>query len=200
MVTSLFHCHRVGMIYFHKSKKRQKRNCSCNIFARSWTGVLFVNYMLGITIKVPIIFVHGILTSLIKYSKYFDNVFPQGRRNVYLYFIYYSQQQVFTGLILVSRNRRWNGKKKIYNRQMKMTVYEDRLDQARKDNKGDDKKEGKIARRKTLFITFHTHVVGWKGSRIKLLKKENVATPLRFYVKMSTDLVFQIQLCGGNSY
>lgn len=43
---------------------------------------------------------------------------------------------------------------------MKMTVYEDRLDQARKDNKGDDKKEGKIARRKTLFITFHTQVVG----------------------------------------
>lgn len=50
-------------------------------------------------------------------------------------------------------------RKNIYNRQMKMTVYEDRLDQARKDNKGDDKKEGKIARRKTLFITFHTHVV-----------------------------------------
>lgn len=64
MVTSLFHCHSVGMIYFHTGKKRQKRNCSCNIFARSWTRVLFVNYMLGIKIKVPIIFVHGILPSL----------------------------------------------------------------------------------------------------------------------------------------
>jgi len=37
---------------------------------------------------------------------------------------------------------------------MKMTFYEDRLAQARKDNKGDDITEGKTARRKTSLLHF----------------------------------------------
>jgi len=76
----------------------------------------------------------------------------------------------------------------------------------RQTGSGEERQQGRWynrrenSKKKNLFITFHTHVVVWNISRIKLFKKENVATPLRFYVKMSTDLVFQIQLCGGKSY
>lgn len=76
----------------------------------------------------------------------------------------------------------------------------------RQTGSGEERQQGRWynrrenSKKKNLFITFHTHVVVWNISRIKLFKKENVATPLRFYVKMSTDLVFQIQLCGRKSY
>lgn len=83
MVTSLFYCHRVVMIYFHKGKKGQKRNCSCNIFARSWTRVLFAklhagNKNQGFNNICPWISTQ----SVIKYSKYFDNVSPRQKKHI----------------------------------------------------------------------------------------------------------------------
>lgn len=58
----------------------------------------------------------------------------------------------------------------------------------RQTGSGEERQQGRWynrrenSKKKNLFITFHTHVVVWNISRIKLFKKENVATPLRFYV------------------
>lgn len=57
------------------------------------------------------------------------------------------------------------GKKKYYNRQMKTTVDEDKLAQARKGKKGDDKK-GKRARKMSSVFLLHCTLVLYKLTAI----------------------------------
>lgn len=63
-VTSLCYCHRVVMICFHRQEKAEKKTAAATSLLEVGQELRAKQHMLRIKIKVSVILVRGILTSL----------------------------------------------------------------------------------------------------------------------------------------